>query len=165
MSTIFGHRGAIHSTLSRSAGFLWAIIPGWCLEGRPRGLAHLGAWGIHRDAGLRLKGIVGTSIGALVGGCVAAERRLSELGGVALSVAGDEITHIPKRLLFGLKELGTGQMEWLETGVRIDVPLPKASYASAALLVFISALCAIRWIVRRRGSEGCAPNAAVGGAG
>lgn len=173
MSTIFRRRGGT-TTKGLTIGGVplgdrpWLVLGG----GGVRGLAHLGAWRVLRDAGLRPEGIVGTSIGALVGACLAAERPLDELEALAHSVTRDEIARMPKRLLWGhgarspglylgeylmryiedvapmgwdglytrfqlnAVELGTGQMEWFGPGARIDVPLAKAIYASAALPVF-----------------------------
>jgi len=45
----------------------WLVLGG----GGLKGLAHLGAWRERRDGGFESEGIVGTSIGALVGACLA----------------------------------------------------------------------------------------------
>ena len=55
----------------------WLVLGG----GGLKGLAHLGAWRALRDAGFEPEGILGTSIGALVGACLAGGQQLDGNGG------------------------------------------------------------------------------------
>jgi NTE family protein len=74
----------------------WLVLGG----GGLRGLAHLGAWRALRDVGFRPYGILGTSIGALVGACLAGERALDELEALALQLTRDDVARMPKRVLW-----------------------------------------------------------------
>ncbi len=82
----------------------WLVLGG----GGVKGLAHLGALRVLADAGLEPSGIVGTSIGALVGACLAGGRSLDELEAAALAVTRDRVAKMPKRLLWaqGIRDEG-----------------------------------------------------------
>lgn len=56
-----------------------------------KGLAHVGAWRALTEAGIRPDLIVGTSIGAFIGGTVACGRSVDELESLALGVGPKEI--------------------------------------------------------------------------
>jgi len=74
----------------------WLVLGG----GGLRGLAHLGAWRVLSEAGLRPSGILGTSIGALVGACIAGERPLDELEADALALEKSDIAVMQRRVLW-----------------------------------------------------------------
>ena len=74
----------------------WLVLGG----GGVRGLAHLGAFRVLSEAGLRPSGIVGTSIGALVGACLAAGKSIDELEAEALALTREQVARMPRRLLW-----------------------------------------------------------------
>ncbi len=74
----------------------WLVLGG----GGLKGLAHLGAWRVLRDAGFDPAGIVGTSIGALVGACLSAEQPLAEMEQLARTVTREDIARMPRRLVW-----------------------------------------------------------------
>ena len=74
----------------------WLVLGG----GGLKGLAHLGAWRALRDAGFEPDGILGTSIGALVGACLAGGQQLDEMEGLARTITREDIARMPRRLLW-----------------------------------------------------------------
>lgn len=74
----------------------WLVLGG----GGLKGLAHLGAWRVLRDGGFEPEGIVGTSIGALVGACLAGAQPLDEIEGLARRITREDIARMPRRLLW-----------------------------------------------------------------
>lgn len=137
-----------------------------------KGLAHIGAWRALGEAGVEIAGIVGTSIGALVGALAASGSDWKEMRELARALRRTDIARINRRaLLFnGVRQLSlfrgdvlreyyesilpeggwqalhlplqvnavdlaTGRTEWFGTGVRTDVALADALYASSALPV------------------------------
>lgn len=74
----------------------WLVLGG----GGLRGLAHLGAWEVLAEAGLEPTGVVGTSIGALVGACLSGGRPVSELQTEARALARDDISQMSRRALW-----------------------------------------------------------------
>ncbi len=74
----------------------WLVLGG----GGVRGLAHLGALRVLSEAGLRPSGIVGTSIGALVGACLAAGKSIGEMEADALTLTREQVARMPRRLLW-----------------------------------------------------------------
>ncbi len=74
----------------------WLVLGG----GGVKGLAHLGAWEILHRAGFEPEGIVGTSIGALIGACLAGGQSLEELEELAVTVTREEIARMPRRLFW-----------------------------------------------------------------
>ncbi len=74
----------------------WLVLGG----GGIKGLAHLGAWRVLREVGFQPTGIVGTSIGALVGACLAAGMDPSELEAEALKLKRSDIARVQRRALW-----------------------------------------------------------------
>ena len=74
----------------------WLVLGG----GGVRGLAHLGALQVLSGAGLRPSGIIGTSIGALVGACLAAGQSIAELEADALALTRAQVARMPRRFLW-----------------------------------------------------------------
>lgn len=164
-----GHAEWEPASLSALGDSIWVVLGG----GGLKGLAHVGAWHALEEARLQVGGIVGCSIGALVGGCVAGGMAWEELVPLAFSLRKADIIRINRRavLINGIRQeslflggplrayiervlpvtdwddlriplqvnavnLQTGRTEWFGTGVRTDVPMVDAIYASAALPVF-----------------------------
>jgi len=74
----------------------WLVLGG----GGLKGLAHLGACSTLREAGFNPAGILGTSIGALVGACVAGGRPIDELIREAHSLDRAEVARVLRRALW-----------------------------------------------------------------
>ncbi len=74
----------------------WLVLGG----GGLKGLAHLGAWKVLRELGFEPAGILGTSIGALVGACIAGGRDLAELETEGLELTRPDIARVHRRALW-----------------------------------------------------------------
>lgn len=74
----------------------WLVLGG----GGLKGMAHLGAWRVLREAGFRPAGIVGTSIGALVGACLAGGRPVDELEDEARKLERDQVAPLSRRAIW-----------------------------------------------------------------
>lgn len=75
---------------------VWVVLGG----GGLKGLAHVGAWQAIQEAGIRPRGIVGCSIGALIGACIAAGMGWEELVPLAFALEKRDIVRINRRALF-----------------------------------------------------------------
>lgn len=82
-----------------SDGFQDVEEPPWLVLGGGglKGLAHVGAWRALDEAGIRPAGIIGTSIGALVGALAASEMGHEEAHRLALELEHDDIVRINRR--------------------------------------------------------------------
>jgi NTE family protein len=65
-----------------------------------KGLAHVGAWRALSEAGLRPDGIVGTSIGALVGALAASGMSVEEMRGRALAIDRTRVARVNRRAVW-----------------------------------------------------------------
>jgi NTE family protein len=74
----------------------WLVLGG----GGLKGLGHLGAWRALSEAGLEPAGIVGTSIGALVGAAISAGITGPELEEQARSLTKEDILRIRRRVVW-----------------------------------------------------------------
>jgi NTE family protein len=74
----------------------WLVLGG----GGLRGLAHVGAWRALDEVGFRPAGILGTSIGALVGACIAGGRPTDELEDEARELERTDIARLQRRALW-----------------------------------------------------------------
>lgn len=74
----------------------WLVLGG----GGLKGMAHLGAWRELDEAGFQPSGILGTSIGALVGACVAAGISVEELEEAARALQRSDIATLQRRALW-----------------------------------------------------------------
>ena len=81
---------------------IWAVLGG----GGLKGLAHVGAWQAIEESGLEIAGIVGTSIGALIGALVAGGMRWKELVPLAFALHKQDIVRINRRavLINGIRQ-------------------------------------------------------------
>lgn len=141
--------------------------------GGMKGVAHIGAWKALEEAGVRPDLIVGTSIGAVIGACLAGGMGWRELAQVARGLTKDDIVLINKKAVWfgGVREpavfdgehyrrwlertlpirtfaeaatplrvnavsLVTGREVWFGSGMREEVPLLDAVYASCALPIY-----------------------------
>src|SRR5512146_3367875 len=67
--------------------------------GGMKGLAHVGAWKAVRESGIEVTEIVGTSIGSLVGACIAAGQEWEDLAPLALALEKKDIVSLDGRAL------------------------------------------------------------------
>ncbi len=67
--------------------------------GGMKGLAHIGAWKALRECGVEVAEIVGTSIGALVGACIAAGEEWEDMAPRALALQKKDIVSLDGRAL------------------------------------------------------------------
>jgi NTE family protein len=74
----------------------WLVLGG----GGLKGMAHLGAWRVLLEAGFRPAGIVGSSIGALVGACLAGGRPVDELEDEARKLDRDQVAPVSRRAIW-----------------------------------------------------------------
>ena len=94
----------------------WLVLGG----GGLKGLAHVGAWRALTEAGVRPAGIVGTSIGALVGALAASGMTWKEMRKLALALEKRDIVRLNRRVAWinGIRQLsvfrGEALMEYYE---------------------------------------------------
>jgi NTE family protein len=74
----------------------WLVLGG----GGLKGLAHLGALRALAEVDFTPVGVVGTSIGALVGACYSSDRSIDEMERLARSVDRNDIAQLPRRFLW-----------------------------------------------------------------
>ncbi len=81
---------------------IWVVMGG----GGVRGVAHAGAWQALRELGVPVAGIVGTSIGALIGGCVAGGMPWPRLVRLGLRLRKEDIVRINRGVVWvnGIRE-------------------------------------------------------------
>lgn len=93
--------------------------------GGVKGLAHVGAWKAIEEAGLEVAEIVGTSIGALVGACIAGGMGWRELAPRAVGLRKRDIVSMNGRslLLNGIRQRSIFHGERLEEFVRSVLPV------------------------------------------
>lgn len=72
---------------------VWAVLGG----GGLKGLAHAGAWQAIEEAAVPISGIVGTSIGALVGALIASGMGWKDLVPLAFALRKQDIVRINRR--------------------------------------------------------------------
>ena len=97
------HTKVSHSTTAAGGAPRTILVLG---GGGMKGLAHIGVWKALEERGLRPDAIVGTSIGALIGACLAGGMGWRELAQLALALRKEDIVEINKRSLWlgGVRE-------------------------------------------------------------
>lgn len=108
------------AALDRLGSRPWLVLGG----GGMKGLAHVGVWQALTEAELRPAGIVGTSIGALVGACLAAGMGWEELVPVAFAIERGDVARINRRtvLFNGIRQESLLLAEPLQATLRTVVP-------------------------------------------
>lgn len=74
---------------------VWLVLGG----GGLKGLAHIGVWRALSEAGVKVQGVVGTSIGALVGALIASGKTWQEMHELARALRKEDIVRINRRAL------------------------------------------------------------------
>lgn len=75
---------------------IWAVLGG----GGLKGLCHVGAWRALQEAGIPVRGIVGTSIGAFMGVCLGGGMGWRELSDLARALRREDIVRINRRVVW-----------------------------------------------------------------
>src|SRR5690606_37030764 len=93
--------------------------------GGVKGLAHVGAWRALEESGLRVSEIVGTSIGALVGACIAGGMGWRDLAPLALGLRDRDIVALNRRvvLLNGIRQPSVFHGTRLQDYIRSVLPV------------------------------------------
>jgi NTE family protein len=92
--------------------------------GGVKGLTHAGAWRAIADAGIEVSEIVGTSIGALVGACIAGGQGWPELSASAVALKKPDIVLLNRwaLLLNGIRQPSVFQSEALQSYIASVLP-------------------------------------------
>ena len=86
-----------HGDASDSTGDVtWLVMGGGALKG----LAHIGAWKAVQEAGVRIAGVIGTSIGAMVGAAFAGGRSVEEMEAFARSLRRRDMIRLNRRAVW-----------------------------------------------------------------
>lgn len=88
-----GRTGTPDPDLGSLGGRVWLVLGG----GGLKGLAHIGAWRALTEARISVAGIVGTSIGALVGALIASGASWQEMRRLARSLRRTDIVRVNRR--------------------------------------------------------------------
>src|SRR5690606_1161268 len=100
--------------------------------GGVKGMAHVGAWKALEEAGGEVAEIVGTSIGALVGACIAGGMGWRELAPLAVSLRKRDIVSMNGRsgLLNGIRQQSVFHGERLMEHIRSMLPVERSGELS-----------------------------------
>jgi NTE family protein len=92
--------------------------------GGVKGLTHAGAWRAIQEAGIEVSEIIGTSIGALVGACIAGGQSYEELAKSALALKKPDIVLLNRwtLLLNGIRQPAVFQSDALQTYIESVLP-------------------------------------------
>ena len=95
--------------------------------GGVKGMTHAGAWRAIADAGIEVSEIVGTSIGALVGACIAGGQGWEELEAAAVALKKPDIVLLNRwaLLLNGIRQPSIFQSEALQSYIAGVIPVPQ----------------------------------------
>jgi NTE family protein len=108
--------------------------------GGMKGIAHIGVWKALEEAGVHPDGIVGTSMGAVIGSCLAGGMSWRELAEVARELTKDDIVAVNRRAMWiaGLRQSaifsGSHFREYLER------TLPVQDFAKLKLPLQVNAV-------------------------
>ena len=105
--------------------------------GGVKGMTHAGAWRAIREAGIEVSEIVGTSIGGLVGACIAAGRGFEELSKAALALKKADIVLLNRwtLLLNGIRQTSVFQDEPLRNYIESLLPVKRFDELSMPVAV------------------------------
>ena len=79
---------------NQGGGGRWLVLGG----GGLKGLGHIGVWRALTEAGVQIDGVIGTSVGGLVGACLAAGMDLDELERHARTLSKPDILRFNRRV-------------------------------------------------------------------
>lgn len=111
----------------------WLVLGG----GGLKGLGHVGVWRGLEEVGFRPRGIVGTSIGALVGAGLAAGMGWADLAPRALTLRKEDLVRINRRVLWvnGIRAESVFQADPLRNYIRSVLPVHRWEDLSLPLQV------------------------------
>ena len=112
---------------------IWVVLGG----GGLKGLAHVGAWKAIEEAGVKVAGIVGTSIGALVGAMIASGVTWREMVPLVFALRKRDIARINRRavLINGIRQEALFQGEPLKAHIARILPVTRWEDLSMPLQV------------------------------
>jgi NTE family protein len=104
--------------------------------GGMKGMAHIGAWKALEEAGVRPDAIIGTSIGALVGACLAGGMGWRDLAEVARKLKKEDIIEINRRAVWlgGVREAAVFEGAHYLAYLRRTLPVAEFSELTRPLL-------------------------------
>jgi NTE family protein len=128
--------GATPDGAGSSRGGTWLVLGG----GGLKGLAHVGAWQALTDSGVRIDGIVGTSIGALVGALAASGMPIDEMRGHALALDRARVAKVNRRAVWinGIRQQSLFHGETLRS--LYSLTLPRKGWGALRIPVLINAV-------------------------
>lgn len=93
--------------------------------GGMKGMAHIGAWKALEEAGVRPDAIIGTSIGALIGACLAGGMGWRELAEIARKLKKEDIIEINRRAVWlgGVRESAVFEGDRFQQYLRRTLPV------------------------------------------
>lgn len=99
--------------------------------GGMKGLAHIGVWKALEEEGIQPHAIMGTSIGALIGTCLAGGMGWRELAKLARSLTKDDIVSINRRAVWlgGVREEAVFDGDHFRDYIRRQLPIEQLSQA------------------------------------
>ena len=105
--------------------------------GGMKGIAHVGVWKALEESGVRPDAIIGTSIGALIGTCLAAGMGWRELADVSRKLKRDDIVSINKRAVWlgGVRESAVFDGDHYLSYIRKALPVKEFSELKIPLRV------------------------------
>jgi NTE family protein len=105
-----------------------------------KGLAHVGVWRALTEAGVRVHGVVGTSIGALVGALVAAGTSWERMRETALAMRREDIVRVNRGAAWinGIRQLSVFRGETLRGF--FESLLPETGWKALQLPLYVNAV-------------------------
>ena len=138
-TTVNEHTDAVPAKLSNAAptGPRTVLVLG---GGGMKGLAHIGVWKALEEQGVKPDAIMGCSIGALIGVCLAGGMGWRDLAALARSLRKDDIVAINRRAIFlgGVREEAVFEGAHFRDYVRSKIPVE--SFSEARIPVRINAV-------------------------
>lgn len=131
-----GSSGTPGTDLGSLGERIWLVLGG----GGLKGLAHVGVWRALHEAGVRVAGIVGTSIGALVGAMAASGSDWKEMRARARSLQRADIARVNRRavLFNGIRQTSVFSGDALRDYYR--GLLPEAGWEAMTLPLLVNAV-------------------------
>lgn len=105
--------------------------------GGMKGMAHIGVWKALEESGVRPDAIIGTSIGALIGACLAGGMGWRELAEVARKLKKEDIIEINRRAVWlgGVRQPAVFEGDQFQEYVRRTLPVAEFSQLSHPLRI------------------------------
>ncbi|NJD19000.1 MAG: patatin-like phospholipase family protein [Gemmatimonadetes bacterium] len=115
---------------------VWLVLGGGALKG----LAHIGVWRALGEAGLEVAGIVGTSIGALVGAMAASGTHWRDMRALARSLRRSDVALVNRRavLVNGIRQTSIFRGDALRAHYRAI--LPEAGWQAMKVPLLVNAV-------------------------